>query len=69
MSSDPALGRWIIIQLVRLSGIALVVIGTLGMAGKIAMPPLAAFAIASAGLIDAAIFPILLARKWRTPPE
>lgn len=69
MSSDPALGRWIVIQLVRLSGIALVVIGTLGMAGKIAMPPLAAFAIASAGLIDAAIFPILLARKWRTPPE
>jgi hypothetical protein len=44
-------------------------IGALGMAGKIAMPPLAAFAIASAGLIDAVIFPILLARKWRTPPE
>jgi hypothetical protein len=69
MSSDPALARWIVIQLVRLSGIALVVVGALGMAGKIAMPPLAAFAIASAGLIDAVIFPILLARKWRTPPE
>ena len=69
MSADPAIGRWIIIQLVRLSGVALVLIGTLGMAGKIAMPPLAAFAIASAGLIDAAIFPTLLARKWRTPPE
>lgn len=69
MSRDPALGRWIVIQLVRLFGIALVVIGALGMAGRIAMPPLAAFAIASAGLIDAAIFPILLARKWRTPPE
>lgn len=69
MNRDPAFGRWIVIQLVRLSGVALVVIGTLGMAGKIAMPPLAAFAVASAGLVDAAIFPILLARKWRSPPE
>jgi hypothetical protein len=69
MSGDPALVRWIVIQLVRLSGVALVVIGTLGMAGQIEMPAFAAFAIASAGLIDAAIFPTLLAHKWRTPPE
>ena len=69
MTGDPAFARWIVIQLVRLSGVALVVIGVLGMAGKIDMPPLAAFAIASAGMVDAAIFPILLARKWRTPPE
>jgi hypothetical protein len=69
MSGDPALVRWIVIQIVRLSGVALVLVGALGMAGKIAMPPLAAFALAAAGLIDAAIFPTLLAHKWRTPPE
>lgn len=69
MSSDPALGRWIVIQLVRLSGVALVVVGAMGMAGVIDMPPLAAFAVASAGLIDAAIFPILLARKWKSPEQ
>lgn len=67
MSNDPAFSRWIVIQLVRLSGVALVVVGAMGMTGIIAMPPVAGFAIASAGLIDAVIFPILLARKWKSP--
>lgn len=67
MSSDPAFGRWMIIQLVRLSGVALVLIGVMGMTGLIAMPPLAAFLIASVGLIDASILPIFLARKWKSP--
>lgn len=69
MSRDPAFGRWMTIQLVRFSGVALVLIGALGMAGRIEMPPLAAFAIASAGLIDATIFPIFLARKWKSPEQ
>lgn len=69
MNRDPALGRWIVIQLVRLSGIALIVTGVFGMSGRIAMPSLAAFAIAAAGLICASVFPLLLARKWRTPPQ
>lgn len=69
MSGDPAFTRWAVIQLVRVSGVSLVLIGALGMAGKIAMPPLAGFAIASAGLIGAATFPILLARKWKSPPK
>jgi hypothetical protein len=69
MSRDPAFGRWIAIQLVRLSGVALVVVGAMGMVGTIDMPPLAAFAVASAGLIDAVIFPILLARKWKSPEQ
>lgn len=67
MSSDPAFGRWLIIQCVRLSGVALVLIGVLGMTGAISMQPLVAFLIASVGLIDAAILPIFLARKWKTP--
>lgn len=69
MSGDPAFARWAAIQLVRVSGVALVVIGILGMVGKIPMPPLAAYTIAAAGLIAAAVFPLLLARRWRSPPR
>jgi hypothetical protein len=67
MNSDPAFARWIVIQLVRILGVALTVTGILGMVGKIAMPQLTAYVVAAAGLIAASVFPLLLARRWRSP--
>lgn len=67
MSRDPALFRFLAIQLVRLAGVGLTVFGALVMAGRVEGPPLAGFALASAGLLGAAIFPVLLARRWRSP--
>ena len=69
MSRDPALARFVAIQAVRLAGIALVVFGALVMAGRVDGPALGGFLLASAGLIASALFPRMLARRWRRRGE
>lgn len=64
-----ARNRFILIQLVRISGVAMVLVGLLVMNGRIDWPREAGFALAAAGLFEAMIAPILLARKWKTPSE
>lgn len=66
---DPARARFFAIQFTRLGGAALVVLGLAIVARKIDLPPVAGVVIALAGLADFALFPLLLARRWRTPPE
>lgn len=70
--TDPdtrARNRFIIIQLVRISGVALVLIGLLVMNGRINLPREAGFVLAAAGLFEAMLAPLLLARKWKTPSQ
>jgi hypothetical protein len=73
MNSDPAprdraKARFIVIQLARLTGVAMVLLGLLAMQGKLGLPPVAGYALAAIGLIDVFIVPILLARRWKSPP-
>ena len=69
MMGDPALWRFLAIQLVRLGGIVLVLFGVMIMAGRVAAPPLAGFAFSAAGIICAMQFPLLLARRWKCKDE
>lgn len=69
MIGDPALWRFMAIQLVRLGGIGLVLFGVTIMAGRLSGPPLAGFAFSAAGLICATLFPLLLARRWKSKDE
>ena len=69
MIGDPALWRFLAIQLVRLAGIALVFFGVAIMAGRVAGPSLAGFAFSAAGIIGATLFPLLLARRWKSKDE
>ena len=69
MKYDPAAPRFFAIQVARLGGVAMVITGAAIMAGRIAAPPLSGFALAAAGLIAAAWFPLLLARRWKSPEE
>ncbi|MFM6951369.1 MAG: hypothetical protein ACKOW1_10150 [Novosphingobium sp.] len=64
-----ARNRFIVIQLVRISGVAMVLVGLLVMNGRIDWPREVGFALAAVGLFEAMIAPILLARKWKTPSE
>ena len=64
---DPAKSRYLVIQIVRLTGVALTVLGVAVIAGKIALPEVAGYALVIAGVIDALVVPTILARKWRTP--
>lgn len=65
---DPAQARYFAIQLVRLGGIALVVIGLLiaNQAILAGTPEWLGMLVAGFGLVDTFFLPVLLARKWRS---
>ena len=67
MTQDPARARFIIIQLVRIGGVALAWFGLMIIGGKLDLPPLAGYFFAVAGAVEAMILPLLLARCWKTP--
>lgn len=69
---DPAMGRYFTLQVVRLSGALLVLLGVLVQAGKgpgplAALPPIAGIVLALVGLWDFFFLPRIVARRWRTP--
>lgn len=78
MNHDPLSGgpapdalakrRFMAIQLMRLMGAGLVILGILISGGKIDLPPLAGYVIIVAGLVDVFVMPAVLARRWRSPP-
>ena len=67
MNEDPARGRFMTIQLLRLSGVALVLAGLLAVRGKIGLPAEAGYVMLAAGLAGVFLVPQWLARKWKTP--
>ena len=68
-----ARNRWMIIQLMRAMGFALAVLGILmtqnavNIAGEVNRQVGYGFIVI--GLLDGFFMPIVLARKWRSPPE
>ena len=68
---DEALARnrYMIIQMLRIFGVAMVIGGILIVRGKIALDPMIGYVFIVVGLLDAFGTPLFLARQWRTPPE
>jgi len=67
VSEDVARARWMVINVVRLAGVVMVVVGILGVEQVFEYPPIAGYILIGAGLLDIFLVPLLLARKWRTP--
>ncbi|MEI6642484.1 MAG: hypothetical protein WCL10_10635 [Novosphingobium sp.] len=69
---DPAAARFAVLQLVRLSGALLALVGVLIVAGKVSwlpkLPEAAGYVLIAAGLIDFYALPPLLARRWKSKP-
>jgi hypothetical protein len=61
--------RFFVINATRLIGVALILIGILGLRGKLAFPDPASYAFIAFGLFDFAAMPLILARRWRSPSE
>lgn len=61
--------RFMAIQLVRLMGAVLAILGALIAGGKIDLPLLVGYGLMLMGLIDFFAMPRLLARRWRSPPQ
>ena len=67
--ADPARTRFMVITLLRVSGIVLMLLGMGIMAtGMIEPRDIVGGAIFLAGALDALIMPRFLIRRWRTPP-
>ena len=71
MSDDDtqARARWIALNLMRLSGAALVTIGAVIAVGRTDLPPIAGTVLMLVGLLDATVMPLVFARRWRTPKQ
>jgi hypothetical protein len=69
MNRDPARPRFLVIQLMRWSGVAFVMIGLAILNGVIGLPDIAGYAILAVGLADALVVPTILSRAWKTPPS
>ena len=69
MTQDPAKGRFIVMQLVRLSGVALVMLGLAITVGRTALPAPFGIVLVLIGLFEVLALPIILSRRWKSPPE
>lgn len=63
-----ARARFFIMNAVRLTGVALVIVGLLVIEGRIELPEVVGWVFLPVGLIEIFVVPTILARKWRTPP-
>lgn len=68
---DPAIARFAVLQVLRLTGALLVLLGVVALSHRFpaldAIPEVAAYAIIAVGLADFFVMPMLLARRWRSP--
>lgn len=70
---DPAAARFFAIQLVRLAGVAMVLVGLLVTARRIealnVLPAWVGYLLIALGLVEVFVMPTVLARLWRSPPS
>ena len=70
---DPAEARWLSIQLVRAFGVAMVLVGLLHTAGRIALldgvPLWFGYVLVGIGFFEVFVLTRLLAQRWRSPGE
>ncbi len=73
LSDREARTRWMVIQLMRIGGVAFAILGIM-MARDVVViggddNRLVGYGFIVIGLLDAFVVPQYLARKWRTPPQ
>ena len=64
-----ARNRLMVLNLVRLGGLALILVGIAVHYGKIAAPEVVAYVLVILGFAEFFFLPNILARNWRTPGE
>lgn len=68
MNEDRARNRYLMLQAVRLAGIVQVVLGLAITMDRLALPHVVGYLLIANGMIDAFLIPVLLARRWKSPP-
>ena len=63
---DPAAGRFLALQAVRLGGVVMTVLGAMIVAGTIDAPNVVGFVLMLLGVVEFFVVPLMLARMWRS---
>lgn len=69
MNEDQARKRFIVLQALRIGGVALILMAMLALNGKLALPRAAAIAMLVIGIVDFLVIPTALAKRWKSPRE
>ena len=71
MTEDEARARsrFMVIQIVRLTGLGLFLFGLLAIAGRVELPVAAGYVLAVAGMLEMLVVPLILSRKWKSPRQ
>jgi len=64
---DPAIARFAVVSLVRLSGALFVAVGLAVSAGRFAVSPVVGWPMVLGGVALFLLVPRALARRWRSP--
>ncbi|QYU67732.1 cytochrome ubiquinol oxidase subunit I [Leptolyngbya sp. 15MV] len=67
MTRDPAFKYFMLMQLGRLAGVALVLVGLMALQGQVEVPAWAGYPMIIGGIAAFFLVPRQLARKWRSP--
>lgn len=65
-NDNVARDRWMVINALRLGGLAMALCGILALGHVFAFPEIGGYLLVLVGLADFFVVPVLLARKWRT---
>ncbi len=69
MNEDLARNRVIVMGMMRLSGVAMIMVAILITQGIIDWPREVAYVLAAVGVVDVFVVPQIFARRWRSPRE
>ncbi|KLI64271.1 hypothetical protein [Aurantiacibacter marinus] len=66
---DPAKARWAMLQLIRAGGLLFILGGMVILSDAIAGPPILGIGLLLIGMFEFFFLPVLIARRWKSPPE
>ena len=64
-AEDRAAKRFFLLQAIRLSGVVLILLGVMTLAGTMAWPELVGVVLLVGGAVDFFFLPVLLAKHWK----
>ena len=69
LEPDPAKGRWAMLQLIRAGGLLFILGGMVILSDVVSGPPVLGIGLLLIGLFEFFFLPVLIARRWKSPPE
>ncbi len=66
---DPAMARYWMLQLMRLGGLMMVLLGAVIIAGRLPAPAVLGYGLFVLGAFEFFFLPRMLAKRWKSPEE